>query len=674
MKRSSLQVAFLLVLSVFLYGSDAHAVGTVSVVCDRAQAKCGETITWQISFEGWDAQPPCAFFLYCDARLLAYEPSAVASYYSTVPDAPGVYTLIVVACDASGAVRQSGGSCEVSSGAPEILLLSASRTEVPLGVTIAWTCVARGAKGYGFFVYRDGTLLDLVVAKDGEPNVAEYTPTTPGTYTVEVLATNADGKTKAKGAPVNVAEAKGAPFTIADVSVNLQSAQVGDEIIWTAAVSGGQDRVAFTFFLYRDGALQSFFPTGASGVFRYTATEPGVYSVSVHAQSGLESANGMGADVSVADRPGVRVSGVTASAWKVVLGDKITFTAQVTGAVGEVQYAFALYRDGAFVEWIETGASAAIKYQPGTVGAYSAVAFARDAVRASSASSGETKVVGAELAVDSVTADALSVCVGEPITWTVHTSGAGQLTYMYLLYCGADQVGPAVNASEPTFSCVPDRIGQEYQVVGIVSDGTQTADFASVPVRTFAVGTPHILSITPDKSDIRLGEAVLWTVAVANPQNVEGYRYTLYGNASGIMSETGWLMENTFLIAPTAPDNYALTVELLTDPWGFMNIAAASFSVKRPASLDFAAAQALSDVEVPGLSPHLPSLGATTAPDETTTPVPTLMSGTEFIRPELQLPHATTRPPMAPEKPKPTPTPAPTINPNQLKPPTLHIP
>ena len=56
------------------------------------------------------------------------------------------------------------------------------------------------------------------------------------------------------------------------------------------------------------------------------------------------------------------------------------------------------------------------------------------------------------------------------------------------------------------------------------------------------------------------------------------------------------------------------------------------------------------------------------------TPAPTIMQGVEIIAPKLNFPLATTRPPMAPEKPKPSPTPAPIINPNIFQPPAIHLP
>jgi hypothetical protein len=665
MKRFGFLVAALLFLAIVARPLTARAAGELTVTCDRAEAEVGETITWHLSFANWDETPACAFFLYRDLSLLSYTPPEQASLYAFTPDAPGSYSLVIVARDGSGSVRASGGSVDVSFGAPVIASVTASRPEIRVGDTATWTCDAVGAKAYGFFVYRDGEILTLLIPENGASNVVSYTPTEPGTYTVQVLAANAAGKTKAAGAPVAVTQGQGAALSLTGVSASVSEARVGDEIAWTAFAAGGAGEIAFTFFVYRDGELLSMHATGSSGVFHYVPAEPGVYQVSVHAGSGLESANLAGGAVTVADSEGVRLSGVDASAWKVVLGSEVMWTARPENASDAATYAFAVYRDGAFAEFIETGANPVLTYRPAWAGTYSAVAFASDGGHAASAASGDTKVVDAVLAVDSVSADALSFCVGETITWTVSASGSDNLQYMYIVYCDADQVAPAVTSSEPTFSYVPDQVGQVYSIAGLVSDGTQTADFSSAPVRTFAAGTPHILSITPDKEHPGLGEPILWTVEVANPAGVAGYQYTLFGKSAGIVSETGWLTENTFLCAPTEPDEYTLTVELSADPWGFLNLATAYFRVREPASLDFAAVGALSDAVAPALS---------ALPERIGTPAPTLSGNFEIIVPKVNFPLATTRPPMAPSVPKATPTPAPTINPGIFQPSAFRVP
>lgn len=662
MKRFGSLVAALLLLASVAQAPPARAAGQLTVACDRAEAEVGETVTWHLSFTGWDALPECAFFLYRDLSLVAYAPPAPAFLYAFTPDAPGVYSLVVVARDGSGSVRASGGSTDVSSGPPVISSVAASRPEIALGDTATWTCEAAGAKAYGFFVYRDGMLLEFLVPENGASNVLNYVPEEPGTYTVQVLAANAAGKAKSTGEPVAVTEGPGAALALTGVAANVSEARVGEEIVWTAAASGGGEQIAFSFFVYRDGELLSFYPTGPSGVFRYAPTEPGVYNVSVHAGSGVESANGAGGAVTVLGAEGVRLAGVDASAWKVVLGSKVTWTARAENASDGATYAFAVYRDGAFAEFIETGARPTLDYLPGATGTYSAVAFASDGAHAASAASGDTKVVSAALAVDSVSASALSVCAGEPIVWTVSASGAGQLSYMYILYRNSEQIAPAETSGENTFTFVPEEGGDLYSIEGFVSDGEQIADFESASVRAFAAGTPHIVSVTPDRPDAHPGEAVTWTVEVENPEGVLGYRYTLYGNAVGIASETGWLEENTFLCAPTEADDYVLTVALLTDPWDGFNQAAGTLSVREPVSLDFAAVDALSDIVAPALS-HLPEL--------TATPAPTL-GNFEIVAPKVEFPAATTRPPMAPEVA--TPTPAPTINPNIFQPPALNFP
>jgi len=294
LRTTSVALALLFLISLAV-PSDAFGVGTIEAYTHQSEAQIGEEIVWYVAMTGWSNPSECAFLLYHDAELIAYEPPSGATVYRYTPQEPGTYSLVALARDGTGVRSANGGSVVVF--APlRIVSVAANRPRIALGAVATWTASVEGGSGdarFGFFVYRDGKLLELCVPDDPGSGVLNYTPKQPGTYTVDVLASDSSGKAKLAGAPVVAAESAqdAEPLQLTSVFANTADALVGEEIAWTATASGGEEQIAFSFFLYKDGELASFTPVVTSSVFRLTPAEPGVYAVSAHASSGLESAN-----------------------------------------------------------------------------------------------------------------------------------------------------------------------------------------------------------------------------------------------------------------------------------------------------------------------------------------------------------------------------------------------
>jgi hypothetical protein len=380
----------------------------------------------------------------------------------------------------------------------------------------------------------------------------------------------------------------------------------------------------------------------------------------------------MSGEVTVAQPAGVRLTGVACDSNKAVLGETLTWTAQTTGAAGEVAYSFAMYRDYALMGLYETGSSPEFSFAPGEAGTYSVVAYARDDVRSASASSADVRVVSSGLFVDSVTADQITGAVGVPITWTVHASGSEQLQYMYFVYFIDELVYSSPVTTENTFTYTPtEAFGlHPYVLKGMVSDGEQTESFESPGLLVTDEGRARIISITPDRTFALPGEKITWTVTIDYGTVTGGslgqLMYILFDSGSECVDQTEWVQDTAYSFTPTQSGDYYLRAYLDTGGWGFEAVAPV-VRVGTPVLGDF-------DVAI-----DLDQRPDITLPDMTTkTPAPTQLI------PEIVVPQhadfsgvlATTRPPMAPEKPKPTPTPAPTLIPDLpiFEPPSIHLP
>ncbi len=667
---ASLILTLLLLVS---FAPPRMAVGEsqVEVSADRTEATTGEPITWTVSLSGSWASTTCAYFLYRDMQLVDYQLASAVPFYQYTPDTPGLYCLSVCASDGT---KSLFGSAEgISVEAPlSIVSVDANRPRISLGAVATWTVRAEGGSGsvrFGFFVYRDGKLLEFCIPDDPESGVLNYTPDSPGTYTVDVLASDVSGKAKMAGAPIVVTEGAVEPLTVTSVFPNAYDMPLGDEIVWTATASGGEGTIAFSFFLYKDGQLVSFTPVGTTSVYRMTPTEPGVYAVSVHASSGLEYGNLMSGSVTVALPDGVRLTSVTCDRSKVVLGESLAWTAQAEGVSGAVVYSFALYRDWMLMGLYETGDSPVFSFVPKEVGTYMVIVYAKDDMHAASAPSADMRVVSTGLSVDSVNTDQLTGVVGKPITWTVHAMGSENLRYAYFVYLNWELVYSSDITTENSFTYTPTGSDDfnRYYIEGFVSDGEQMVGFKSAVLSVAGEGNPRILSIAPDRAISYPGERITWTVTVDYgtdaPDPIGQIAFWLMlDQGETAIDYTEFARVTSYSYVPTQPGTYLLIAAIDTG-LDYQVCDAPVVRVIDPTMMDF-------DVAIE--PDHLREIALSTA-----IPAPTLAI------PEIVIPHvdfssvlATTRPPMAPEKPKPTPTPAPTLNPDLpiFEKPDIHLP
>ncbi len=661
LRFASIVLALIILIPIIpMVMADEEPLAEVSA--DRTEGTTGEQITWTVSPSAAWAPATCAYLLYRDMQLIDYQPASGALFYQYTPDTAGRYRLIVCASDGAKSVFVSSGDVLVL--APlRIVSVAANRPRISLGSVATWTARAKGGDGktlFAFFIYRNGVLLELRIPDDPESGILNYTPEKPGTYTVDVLASSSNGKAKMAGATIVVTEGESKPLALTSVYADAPDVLLGEEIVWSATASGGNETIAFTFFLYKDGELLSFAPVGTSSVFRVTPAEPGVYAVSVHANSGLENANLMSGNVTVVQPGGIRLTSVTCNRNKAVLGEPLTWTAQTDGALGTVDYSFALYRDWKFIGLYETSSSPTFSFTPEAAGTYSVIAYAKDGLRSASAPSADVLVVSTGLFVESVTTDQLTGAVGKPITWTVHTTGGKNLKYMYFVYMNWELVYSSGIMTESTFTYTPNGTTNfyRYYIEGIVSDGEQMVSFKSPVLPVAVAGRPRILSIVPDRTTSYPGQKITWTVEVdygADLSDEIGQIafWLFHDSDETAVDYTEYASVTSYAFTPTQPGKYLLHAAIDTGS-DYLVAEALPAMVIDPTSIEF-------DIVLePG---HPPDIVLNTATPAPTPPI------SQITLPDVDFSAilATTRPPMAPEKPNPTPTPAPTVNTNLPK-------
>ncbi|HYK92489.1 MAG TPA: peptide-N4-asparagine amidase [Thermoplasmata archaeon] len=162
-------------------------------------------------------------------------------------------------------------------------------------------------------------------------SILACTPTTPGSYSVSVVVSDASGALAAtSGAALTVN-----PSLSASVQMNVSALDVGQSVSANASLTGGS--APYTCRWSVSGG-----PWGASGTcgvgFTYTAVAAGSFHFSVQVTDGIGASftSSSGGDLTVSDVPSVSIEAPSANATAV--GSPLALTAFATGGSGNLLF------------------------------------------------------------------------------------------------------------------------------------------------------------------------------------------------------------------------------------------------------------------------------------------------------------------------------------------------
>ncbi len=263
--------------------SAGGALKITSVTVDTEAPSVGDEIRWNVIASGGAEPLQYCFYVYCDGKTVykgRYEDDDTFSY--VIPKA-GSYSVKAFVRDAAGVVvSQVGGAFTVGSAAPLKITSVTVDTEVPfVGDEIRWNVTTSGGAEpllYCFYVYCDGKT--VYKGSYEEDDTFSYVVPKAGSYSVKAFVKDAAG--------VIVSQVGGA-FTTADentlrilsLTSDCYAADVGDEVRWTAEVSGGSGTLQYCFYLYRNGKTYYKDVYQEDEVFSYLMTASGTYTVKV---------------------------------------------------------------------------------------------------------------------------------------------------------------------------------------------------------------------------------------------------------------------------------------------------------------------------------------------------------------------------------------------------------
>ncbi len=431
-----------------IHYSSPMPLTVAGITADRPSVYTGEKITWTAEVTGGTAPLKYCFYVYQDGAVVHSTGYGTASTVSYTPTAAGSYKAKVFVKDSAGksTSRVSGSVTALTAPAavaPTVTGIAADRISAVVGEKITWTATATGGTAplrYCFYVYQDGTVVQSTGY--GTASTVSYTPTAVGTYKVKVFVKDNAGRAASRlGGSIPVTAIAPVAPTVTGITADKSSAAVGEKITWTATVIGGIAPLRYCFYVYQDGTVVYSTGYGAAASASYTPTAAGTYKAKVFVKDNVgKSASRVSGNIPVTAGAAVAptVTGITADKTSAAVGEKITWTATVTGGTAPLRYCFYVYQDGTVVQNTGYGTASTVSYTPTAAGTYKVKVFVKDSVgKTASRLSGNIPVTAAASAptVVGITADKTSAAVGEKITWTATvTGGTAPLQYCFYIY------------------------------------------------------------------------------------------------------------------------------------------------------------------------------------------------------------------------------------------------
>jgi hypothetical protein len=259
---------------------------------------------------------------------LGYPPDG--TYYSTVilTETTGTSTLMYDYRDFSGTVVYTNAAAKVvdppklygsstasaRQGAPFSLSFDASGG---LPITITASGMPSGLQLKNNVMNIDNWMLN--------PTISGI-PTSFGTFTVQVTATNDSGKGSATITMTVDPKTDNAPPTITSTSATPNPAQTGQQVAFFAAATDPENVVPTFTWDFKDGS------TGSGASVYHTFSAAGTYAVQVSASDGVNTVtNTVSVTVSTSSSSNPVVTSISASSNPAQINTAVTFTAVASG-------------------------------------------------------------------------------------------------------------------------------------------------------------------------------------------------------------------------------------------------------------------------------------------------------------------------------------------------------
>ncbi|MCL5794530.1 MAG: PKD domain-containing protein, partial [Candidatus Thermoplasmatota archaeon] len=380
----------------------------------------------------------------------------------------GSYTVDVTVTDSVGKTYSASVTVTINNN-PSVSI-SSSQNPTDVGNSVTFTASESGGTGtISYAWYVNG-------ASEGSGSTLDYSFSSSGSYTIEVIVTDSDGHT----ASYSITET-----VYSDPSVSISSSQnptdVGNSVTFTASPSGGSG--SYTYQWYEGGSAIS---GATSSTYTTSFSSSGTYDfyVIIHDSVG-NSAQSSTLDETVNADPSVSIS---SSQNPTDVGNSVTFTA--TGSGGTGSYSYQWYLNGSVVSGATSSTYTTSFSYAGSPQIY---VILKDSLGDTAQSSTLTETVNADPVVG-ISSSQNPTDVGNSVTFTASASG-GTGSFSYTWYLNGATQSSTTNQFDYTFSSAG-----TYYVNVTVKDSL--GDSASYSFKETANPDPSVtISSTPAPTD-----------------------------------------------------------------------------------------------------------------------------------------------------------------------------
>lgn len=543
----------------------------IKLVASNATPKLGNTVKYTATASAGVAPYTYAFYVYNSSNVLVKKVFYTTSNSLTYTfAAPSTYKVVAFAKDRTGAIK----TAEIANIKVDALPLTNNTTLNKTNTTVGGSAIAtvKASGGYtpytyAFYVKKGST----VVHKGSYSTVPtfEYKFASNGEYTIESFVKDKTGKIVVASNNVSVASLQ--PLQV-EIAPSVTNVIVGNNVRWTANVTGGLSPYTYQYRLFKDGKLISTSKVTTNAFYDYKPMYVGKYDVTVVVKDSIGTSNTMETTETVVASPlaplSFKVSKYSAETPSKP-GYAISWKAyDQAGGMPPYTYAFYLFRNDARIKTTAYSTTASYTYTPMQSGSYHVVVFMKDKHgTVLTVKSPIVEVVNPDtspLVIDSLTANITSGRVGDKIFWNMKASGGTQpYTYSYYLFLDGKRIEVRNYSSATGFTHQAMAPGK-YKVTGFVRDANGkvvSQDSSGYITIIEPVITPTEIAIVISKFTPGgvVNQPISWTVSATGGTGT--YTYAYYVFKDGIVhSKTGYSTNTSYTFVPTAAGSYGVRV------------------------------------------------------------------------------------------------------------------
>ncbi len=507
-----------------------------------AAVDAGELVRWQVVAYGGAGPLEYRYTLYSGTTVYdVVDWSGDASLAYAFMDA-GEYTMTVSVRDVRGHQGQDVHCAEavaVTDTKPSLSGVKCSVETAKVGEACYWLptgCDGTGLQ-YWYRIFCDG---ECVIDTGWEgPRVYELTFAEVGSYyaMLKIRDGNGDETAWVTGTTIAVDSVPEVMY----IGFYDTTQKVGLPYKAAAVTRHGEEPLEFKFCLYLDYGYQAYYPYRqfdwstdhyVEGVFDRAGSYR--FSVIVRDADGdtCEEYNGPAFTV----RPGVIVNGISSDVGEALIKQPVTWTVDCTTGVGDMTYAYTIYRNGEAYRTPEPSFSNTLTYAFEEGGVYTVEVIVSDEeISAEPVRSAEVVITDPSPVMIGVTSEKTEMLIGQSNSWTVQSQGGtAPLEYFGRLMREGELYRNLGWQAESVFTAsIAD--GGLYTLEVRASDSAgYTSAFMASPVLKVTDPSPVLTRVDSEHVQVSLGGTNTWTAHAEGGSEPLTYQAWLYLNGEQI--------------------------------------------------------------------------------------------------------------------------------------------